>query len=276
MKERFAVSPNEIKRMTTTEIRENFLIETIFKADTVVWEYGHYDRMIVGGIMPVNKTLTLPEGAELHCGYFLERRELGLINIGGDGEVIVDGKPYSIASKDGMYIGKGVKEVSFKSMDKNNPGKFYFNSSPAHISFKTVKINFKDANPQHMGDIKTSNKRTIYQYVHPKVCESAQLVMGMTVLDEGNMWNTMPTHTHARRMESYFYFNMGNDARVFHMMGEPAETRHVVMANEQAILSPSWSIHSGVGTAAYTFIWAMAGENQDFTDMDFVAMDKLK
>ncbi|MCL2567215.1 MAG: 5-dehydro-4-deoxy-D-glucuronate isomerase [Alphaproteobacteria bacterium] len=276
MKERFEVSRNEVRRMTTDELREKFLIETIFKEDALIWEYSYYDRMIIGGVMPVNNSLSLPEGKAIACEYFLERREIGIINIGGDGEIVVDGAKYNLAAKDGMYIGKGAQEVNFKSLDKNNPSKFYFNSCPAHVSYKTVKINFTDSNPQQLGDIKTSNKRTIYQYVHPRVCESAQLLMGMTVLDDGNMWNTMPAHTHHRRMETYFYFNFQENARVFHFMGDPTETKHLLISNEQAIISPSWSIHCGCGTAAYTFIWAMAGENQDFTDMDFIPMDKLR
>ncbi|MDR0485064.1 MAG: 5-dehydro-4-deoxy-D-glucuronate isomerase [Alphaproteobacteria bacterium] len=276
MKERFEVSRQEVKRMTTAELRENFLIEVIFKEDTFIWEYSYYDRMIIGGIMPITKELSLPLGEEISCEYFLQRREIGVINIGGDGEIIVDGVNYNIANKDGIYIGCGVKEVIFKSLNKDNPSKFYFNSSPAHAKHETCKISLKDANKQHLGDIKNSNQRTIYQYIHPKVCKSSQLVMGLTILEEGNMWNTMPCHTHSRRMETYFYFNFQENSRVFHFMGEPTETKHLLIANEQAVISPSWSIHSGCGTSAYAFIWAMAGENQDFTDMDFIPMDVLK
>ncbi|MEG2587279.1 MAG: 5-dehydro-4-deoxy-D-glucuronate isomerase, partial [Cetobacterium sp.] len=213
---------------------------------------------------------------ELGSEFFLERRELGLINIGGSGKVILDGVEYKMASKDGLYVGMGVKEITFISDSAENPAKYYVNSAPAHVAYPTVKIDIANANAVHLGDLENSNKRTIFQYVHPAVCKSCQLLMGMTVLDPNNMWNTMPTHTHERRMEVYFYFNMDENTRVFHLMGQPHETRHIVMANEQAVISPSWSIHSGVGTKNYTFIWGMAGENQTFTDMDHIAMDQLR
>ncbi len=276
MKQRYEVNPEAVKRMNTDELRENFLVEEIFKADETIAEYTHYDRMILGGIMPVSKTLALPEGSSIAAEFFLQRREIGLINVGGAGVVVVDGKEYTIESKDGIYIGKGVKEVTFASKDAKNPAKFYFNSAPSHIEYPTVQIFFKDAQPVHLGDNVTSNKRTIYQYVHPAVCQSAQLLMGMTVLEEGNMWNTMPCHTHDRRMETYLYFDINEGSRVFHFMGEVNETRHLVIKESQAIVSPPWSIHSGVGTGAYTFIWAMAGENQDFKDMDMVPMEDLR
>ncbi|PKK96458.1 MAG: 5-dehydro-4-deoxy-D-glucuronate isomerase, partial [Tenericutes bacterium HGW-Tenericutes-3] len=208
--------------------------------------------------------------------FFLERRELGVINVGGPGFIKLDGTNYDMTERDGMYIGLGVKDVVFGSKDSANPAKFYINSSPAHRKFPTVHIPFKNANPNKLGSPKQLNERTIYQYVHPAVCESCQLVMGMTILSEGSVWNTMPCHTHERRMEVYFYFDMEADTRVFHFMGEPTETRHFVMANEQAVISPSWSIHSGVGTSKYTFIWGMCGENKTFGDMDFVNMSDLK
>ena len=208
--------------------------------------------------------------------YFLERREMGVINIGGQAVVTVDGEEYNLNKRDGLYIGKGNKEIRFKSVNKGEPAKLYVNSVPAHKEYPIVKIEIEKANPVKMGDNITSNKRTIYQYVHPNVCESCQLLMGLTMLEPGNVWNTMPCHTHERRMEVYFYFDMAEDTRVIHLMGEPTETRHLIVKNEQALISPSWSIHSGVGTSNYTFIWGMCGENQTFTDMDAVSMDMLR
>lgn len=274
--QRYEAGRNEVSRMTTKELRENFLIETVFVADEAKITYSHYDRMIVGGVMPVNKTVSLPEGKLIAAEYFLARREIGIINVGGKGTITVDGTVHTMEAKDGLYIGAGAKEVTFTSADAATPAKFYFNSAPAHITYPTVKIEAKNAQPNHLGDAMTSNKRTIYQYVHPAVCKTAQLLMGLTVLEPGNMWNTMPSHTHDRRMETYFYFDLTPNARVFHMMGEPTETRHLVMGEAQAAISPPWSIHSGVGTGAYTFIWAMAGENQEFTDMDMLTMDVLR
>lgn len=276
MKQYYHISPKEYVRMDTKELRENFLIETIFEKDKASIFYTHYDRMIVGGIMPISQEVSLPEGKLISSEYFLERREIGIINVGGSGELIADGTSYPMDNKDGIYIGRGIKKVSFKSKDSKNPAKFYYNSSPSHIEYPTVKITFKDAVPNPLGEDVLSNKRTIYQYVHPKVCQSAQLLMGLTILAPGNMWNTMPCHTHDRRMETYFYFDIKEGSKVFHLMGEPTETRHLVVGESQVALSPSWSIHSGVGTGAYTFIWAMAGENQDFTDMDFIDMETLR
>jgi 4-deoxy-L-threo-5-hexosulose-uronate ketol-isomerase len=273
---RYANHPEDSKKYTTEELRRHYLIENVFVNDEISLTYSHVDRIIAGGIMPVNKTLELVGGKELGSDFFLERREAGIINVGGDGVVYLDGEKHEVASRDGLYVGMGVKEVKFESVDSKNPAKFYLNSGPAHKSYPTVKINFKDANPVHLGDQANLNKRTIYQYVHPAVCESCQLVMGMTLLEPNNVWNTMPCHTHERRMEVYFYFDMEEDTRVFHLMGEPSETRHLVMKNEQAVISPSWSIHSGVATSNYTFIWGMVGENQTFTDMDHVAMKDLK
>ncbi|NIZ41019.1 5-dehydro-4-deoxy-D-glucuronate isomerase [Entomospira entomophila] len=276
MKQYYQISPKEFSRMNTQELRDNFLIETIFLENQATIAYTHYDRMIVGGVMPLDKEVSLPNGSLISAEYFLERREIGIINIGGEGSISIDGRTYPMVNKDGIYIGRGIKDVRFSSNDVNNPAKFYYNSAPAHIDYPTVKITFADAVPNPMGDPLLSNKRTIYQYVHPKVCQSAQLLMGLTMLEPGNMWNTMPAHTHDRRMESYFYFDLKEGSKVFHLMGEPTETRHIVVAETQAVVSPSWSLHSGVGTGAYTFIWAMAGENQDFTDMDHIAMDDLR
>jgi 4-deoxy-L-threo-5-hexosulose-uronate ketol-isomerase len=273
---RYGNHPEDSKHYTTEELRKHYLIETVFIADEANLVYSHVDRVIAGGIMPVNKEVKLEGSKELGADYFLARRELGIINIAGPGKVILDGTTYELNTNDGMYVGMGVKEITFISDDQTNPAKFYINSAPAHVSYPTVMINLEKANKVALGSNENSNKRTIFQYVHPNVCKSCQLVMGMTILDPCNMWNTMPAHTHERRMEVYFYFNMHGDNKVFHMMGEPKETRHIIMGNEQAVISPSWSIHSGVGTSNYTFIWGMAGENQEFTDMDHLSMDDLR
>ncbi len=273
---RYANHPGDSMHYTTEELREHYLVNTVFQDGKINLVYSHQDRIIAGGIMPTKKALALEASKDLGADYFLERRELGLINIGGAGTVTLDGETQEVGPRDGLYVGMGVKEVSFASKDPKNPAKFYINSSPAHKTYPTVKINFADANPVRLGEQENLNKRTIYQYVHPAVCESCQLVMGMTLLEPNNVWNTMPCHTHERRMEVYFYFDMDENTRVFHLMGEPDETRHIVMKNEQAVISPSWSIHSGVGTSNYTFIWGMCGENQTFTDMDHVPMDELQ
>lgn len=267
---RYSSSNKDAKNYDTKRLREEFHIEGLFQEDDIKLVYTHYDRMIAGSIFPVNKELQIETGKEIGAEFFLERRELGIINIGGKGIVLLDGQDYELDKRDGLYVGMGTKEVSFKSFDAKNPAKFYINSAPAHTTYPTVKINIKDANPVKLGTTSELNKRTIYQYVHPNVCKSCQLVMGMTILDEGSVWNTMPTHTHDRRMEVYFYFDMDEDAMVFHMMGEAKETRHIIMRNEEAVISPSWSIHTGVGTKKYTFIWGMVGENQTFTDMDHI------
>lgn len=273
---RYSNHPNDSKNYTTDQLREAYLISEVFKKDTISFTYSHYDRIIAGGVMPVEKVLELEASNELGVDFFLERREMGVINVGGPGKVSLDGKIYNITPRDGLYVGAGIKEIKFESLDNNNPAKFYINSAPAHNTYPIVEIKFSSANPVKLGDDKNLNKRTIYQYVHPAVCKSCQLVMGMTVLEPGSVWNTMPCHTHERRMEVYFYFDMSDDTRVFHMMGEPAETRHIVMKNEQAVISPSWSIHSGVATSNYTFIWGMCGENITFNDMDHVTMETLK
>ncbi|MCL2416210.1 MAG: 5-dehydro-4-deoxy-D-glucuronate isomerase, partial [Defluviitaleaceae bacterium] len=226
--------------------------------------------------MPVDSVLTLTAGAEMGVDSFFERREGGIINIGGEGIINIDADVYEMGFQDGLYIGMGAKEIAFRAVDPKNPPKFYFNSCPAHFPHPNTLVTLADAKKVHLGEDAQSNKRTINQYVHPDVCKSCQLVMGMTILAPNNMWNTMPAHTHERRMEAYFYFDMAENARVVHLMGEPNETRHIIIKNEQAVLSPSWSIHSGVGTSRYTFIWGMCGENITFTDMDFVDMANLK
>lgn len=276
MKTIYAHHPDDVKNYTTDKLREQFLMEKVFIEDSIQLTYSHVDRIIYGGAMPVEKALTIEAGKELAAEYFLERREMGVINVGGDGKVKLDGKEYEINSRDGLYIGKGTKDIVFESKDAGNPARFYINSCPAHHSYPTVKVGLDNAIARPMGADESMNKRTIYQFIHPDVLESCQLSMGMTMLEKGSGWNTMPCHTHERRMEVYFYFDMEEDTRVFHMMGQPQETRHIVMANEQAVLSPSWSIHAGAGTNNYTFIWGMCGENIDFDDMQFVDMKDLR
>lgn len=273
---RYANHPGDAKYYTTEENREHYLIDQVFKADEIMFTYSHVDRIIAGGIMPVTDKVAIGTTKELGVDYFLERREMGVINVGGRGSITLDGIKYDLNNKDGLYVGMGIKDVSFESDDSNDPAKFYINSAPAHKSYPIVKIEIEKANPLKLGDDANLNKRTIYQYVHPAVCESCQLVMGLTMLEKGSVWNTMPCHTHERRMEVYFYFDMAEETRVFHFMGEPNETRHIIMKNEEAVISPSWSIHSGVATSSYTFIWGMVGENQTFHDMDHVAMADLK
>lgn len=276
MRNLYAHHPEDVKNYNTEKLRDQFLMENVFAADKIEFTYSHVDRIIFGGAMPVKKALPLTAGKELAASFFLERREMGVINIGGDGKVVLDGEDYEIKQKEALYIGKGTKEIVFESVDPSNPAKFYINSCPAHKKYPTVKITLENAIARHLGEDTSMNKRTIYQFIHPDVLDSCQLSMGMTMLEEGSGWNTMPCHTHERRMEVYFYFNMDEDTRVFHLMGQPSETRHIVMSNEQAVLSPSWSIHSGAGTKNYTFIWGMCGENQDFDDMDHVAMSELR
>ncbi|MGB4439115.1 MAG: 5-dehydro-4-deoxy-D-glucuronate isomerase [Sedimentibacter sp.] len=276
MKIYYACHADDVKKYNTDELRKYFLMNEVFKSDEVLLSYSHVDRIIFGGAMPVEKSLKLEAADELRAEYFLQRRELGTINIGGDGRVIVDGQVYEINKHDALYIGKGAKEIIFESIDLNQPAKFYINSCPAHHSYSTRKISYEEANHIELGSQETVNERTLNQYIHPSVLDTCQLSMGMTSLHKGNAWNTMPTHTHERRMEVYFYFDMDENARVFHMMGQPNETRHIVLKNDQAVISPSWSIHSGVGTGSYTFIWGMCGENQDFDDMDHIEMEFLR
>ena len=273
---RYSNHPNDVKHYTTDELVEHFLIPQVFFGDEINLVYSHNDRIIAGGAMPLTKGLTLESGKELASNYFLELRELGAINIGGPGYIMLDGEKFEMNYQDGIYVGRGTKDVTFYSVDPANPAKFYINSSPAHKTYPTVHIPLEKANKVHLGDAANLNVRTINQYVHPAVCESCQLVMGMTILAPGSVWNTMPCHTHARRMEVYFYFNMDQDNFVVHLMGAPTETRHLIVRNEQAVISPSFSIHSGVATTNYIFIWGMCGENQTFTDMDHVANKDLR
>ena len=273
---RYSNHPDDSKYYTTEELREHYLIENVFVADEIALTYSHQDRMIAGGAMPVNGELKLGSTKELGTEFFLERREMGIINVGGKGTVVLDGKEYELNFKDGIYVGMGTKEIVFKSDDKSNPAKFYINSCPAHKTYPTVYITKDMAVHRPLGTEENMNKRVVNQYVNPAVCESCQLAMGMTELAVGSSWNTMPSHTHERRMEVYFYFELEGDNVVFHMMGQPQETRHIIMHNEQAVISPSWSIHSGTATSNYTFIWGMCGENQTYDDMDTISNLDLK
>lgn len=275
MEIRNAANPNDVKHYTTDRLRNDFLIQGLFQPGEIKTIYSHIDRIITGSACPV-KSMTLEAGKEIRASYFLERREMGIINIGPKGTVTVDGTAYELDTKDGLYIGMGSKEIVFSSADSKNPAKFYFNSAPAHKTYPTVLIKPENCIRVELGSLEESNHRVITKYILPGQVESCQLVMGMTSLKPGSVWNTMPCHTHDRRMEVYLYFELPENAVVFHYMGEPTETRHVVMRNEEAIISPSWSIHAASGTQAYTFIWGMVGENQDFDDMDAVAMKDLR
>ncbi len=277
---RYSAHPRDVKRYTTQELREEFLIEDLYRPDQVAAVYSHVDRMVTLGCMPVKETVSIDKGIDVWANfgtrYFLERREAGMFNIGGEGTVTVDGTVYELGYKDCLYITMGAREVLFASKDGNKPAKFYMVSAPAHRAYETKLLKIADAAKKPLGDAATSNKRVINQFIHPDVLKTCQLSMGMTVLEEGSVWNTMPAHTHERRMEVYMYFEVPEDQVVFHMMGQGQETRHIVMRNEQAVISPSWSIHAGAGTASYTFIWAMGGENQAFDDMDVIPTTELK
>lgn len=278
---RYSCNQRDFKRYTTEETRNEFLIEKLFVADEVISVYSHVDRMVTLGAMPVKGNISIEKGMDVWKNfgtqYFLERREIGMFNVGtSSGKVTVDGIVYELGCKDCLYITKGAKEVIFSSDDKKNPAKFYMVSAPAHTSYETRLIKISDAAKRPLGSLETSNKRVINQFIHPDVLKTCQLSMGMTVLEPGSVWNTMPAHTHERRMEVYFYFDIPKNNVVFHMMGEGNETRHIVMQNEQAVISPSWSIHAGAGTSNYTFIWAMGGENQEFDDMDTIPTTELR
>lgn len=276
MELRFQNSPAETKTMTTEQLRENFHIPGLMQDDTIQLVYSHYDRVIIGGVKPVSKTVELPNHPELRAEYFLERRELGVINVGGAGTVTADGVDYTLDKLGCVYLGKGTKAVSFKSTDKKAPAIFYLLSAPAHQTYPNTHYTKEQASPVAMGDISTSNKRTIYKYIHLDGIKSCQLVMGLTVLEQGSVWNSVPPHTHTRRMEVYFYFDVPESQRIFHFMGEPQQTRHIVMTNYDAVISAPWSVHFGCGTSNYGFIWGMAGENQTFTDMDPAPVAELK
>lgn len=280
MEVRPGANQRDVKLYDTERLRNDFLIENLFAADEIKSVYSQIDRIIICSAMPVSKELKLEAGDELRAKYFLERREMGVINIGGTGTIILDGKEYAMRYRDGIYVGMGTKEISFKSDDAANPAKFYINSAPAHMTYPTVFIDpDKDIKPENkleLGTLEDANHRILRKYILPGQVESCQLEMGITTLEPGSVWNTMPCHTHDRRMEVYLYFEMPEDALVFHYMGEPTETRHIIMRSEEAVISPSWSIHCASATHAYAFVWGMVGENQDFDDMDAVDLKDLK
>lgn len=273
---RYASSPEEVKAMDTRQLRETFLIEVLFEPDTVRWTYSHYDRYMAGGIHPVKESLKLDTLNQLKSDYFLERRELGIINVGGPGTVRIDGQVIDLDYKDALYVGRGNREVEFSSKDPSSPAKFYVNSAPAHREYPVKKVSKKDAEVVTLGSLETANHRTINKLLVNSTVQTCQLQMGMTELKPGSVWNTMPAHTHDRRMEVYFYFELPEAQSVCHFMGQPQETRHLWMQNEQAVISPPWSVHAGSGTSNYTFIWGMAGENLDYDDMDKCAINELR
>lgn len=287
MEVRTACSPNDMKHYTTERLREEFLIQNLFEADKINLVYSHIDRIITGAAVPVSEKLALTAGDELRAEYFLQRREMGLINIGGNGIITIDGRVYEVNARDGMYIGRGSRDITFESKDASNPAKFYLNSAPAHKEYPTVLIKLegeasegvvivKDENKVECGSLEESNHRVINKYIVTGQVDTCQISMGLTKLFPGSVWNTMPAHTHDRRMEVYMYFDVDDDAFVMHYMGEPQETRHIIMHNEEAVINPSWSIHSGCGSKAYTFIWGMCGENQDYADQDFIENKDLR
>lgn len=277
---RYSTNQRDVKRYTTEELRKEFLIETLFVPDQVTATYSHVDRIVVLGAMPTDSPLDL--AATLDCrknfgvDYFLQRRELGIINIGGPAQVTADGQSFRLEHLDTLYVSMGTRQVTLTSENPAEPAKLYMCSTPAHKPCPTTFISMEKAAKRHLGSQSSSNERTINQLIHPDVLETCQLLMGCTILDEGNVWNTMPAHTHERRMEVYMYFKIPENNVVFHYMGEPTETRHIIMHNEQAVISPSWSIHAGSGTASYAFIWAMCGENQEFDDMDNLSTMDLR
>ena len=276
MTQRYAIGPRETAALNSAELRENFLLENLFVAGAVELVYTHYDRMVVGGAVPTAGALALPCPENLKAGYFLERRELGILNIGAAGTVTVDGQAYQLGNQDCLYVGRGAQQVTFASADAAQPAKYYLLSTPAHATYPTTRLTQAEATPVTMGTAETANQRTIYKYIYNEGLASCQLVMGLTKLHPGSVWNTMPAHTHDRRMEAYLYFDLPKGQRVLHLMGQPQETRHLWVAEGQAILSPPWSVHAGCGTAGYTFIWGMGGENQEYTDMDAVAITDLR
>lgn len=276
LQSRYAASPQEVRQLDTAGLRAQFLIDSVFERNRIVLVYSHYDRLIIAGAMPVRQSIGLPNPDELKADYFLERREMGILNVGGKGSVTVDGTRYELDRLDCLYVGKGIREVSFESADPNQPAQFYLLSAPAHRPCPTRLMTSAEASPVDLGSRETANERTIFKYIHLDGIESCQLVMGLTVLKPGSVWNTMPAHTHDRRMEAYLYFDVPDNQCIMHFMGQPTETRHLVVTDRQAIISPPWSIHSGCGTSSYSFIWGMAGENQQFTDMDAVAIHALR
>jgi len=268
MEQRYATSPEQIPGMDTAELRRRYLVPGLFVDDEANAVYTHHDRVVLLGAKPVTGPVVLPTFPEIRSEYFLEHREAGVVNVGGSGTVTVDGTTYDLAHGSCLYLGRGARDVTFVSADATTPARFYVVSAPAHTAYPTTLVEAGQGTVRELGDALTSNRRTLNQYIHENGVRSCQVVMGVTTLHPGSMWNTMPAHTHDRRMEAYLYFDLPDDARVVHLLGRPDETRHLVVGNEEAIISPSWSVHSGVGTASYSFVWAMAGENQSFDDMD--------
>jgi 4-deoxy-L-threo-5-hexosulose-uronate ketol-isomerase len=273
---RYAAHPMDVKKYDTEKLRNEFLISRIFEADEIILVYSLYDRYVVGGAMPVNRELKVESPDELKSGQFLERREMGIINVGGDAVVTAGGKKWQVGYKEALYLGKGTENVSFSSVNNTNPAKLYINSAPAHHAYPSAKVTKAEAEIAELGSAEASNHRVVNKLIVNSVIKTCQLQMGMTELKTGSVWNTMPVHTHNRRMEAYFYFEVPEKQAICHFMGDPDETRHIWMKNEQAVLSPSWSIHSAAGTSNYTFIWGMAGENLDYGDMDMRQPDTLK
>lgn len=268
MEIRFAVGPEETKQFDTKKLADNFLVQNLMVSGQLKLVYTHYDRMMIGGVVPVKKTLVLSNHPELRAEYFLERREMGIINVGGKGIITADGKKYQLDKLSCLYLGKGTKKVSFVSIAAKSPAMFYILSAPAHAVYPNTMYSKEQASPVDLGAAETANKRTVYKYIHLDGIKSCQLVMGLTVMAPGSVWNSVPPHTHTRRMEVYFYFDLPAEQRIMHFMGNPVETRHMVMANNEAVISPPWSTHFGCGTTNYGFIWGMAGENLVYTDMD--------
>lgn len=275
MEIRYAHSPQETAGMDTDTLRQHFLVQQLMQPDKINLVYSHYDRVIIGGAKPLAKKISLPNPAELRANYFLERREMGIINVGGKGTVTADGKKYGLDKLDALYLGKGTQKVSFASASQKAPALFYLLAAPAHHAYPAALCTRLQAMPVELGETATANRRTVYKYIHLDGIKSCQLVMGLTVLAEGSVWNSIPPHTHTRRMEVYFYFDVADAHRVIHFMGQPQQTRHLVMANHEAVISPPWSTHFGCGTANYGFIWGMAGENLVYTDMDAAPVNSL-
>jgi 4-deoxy-L-threo-5-hexosulose-uronate ketol-isomerase len=268
---RYPTHPEQIPQLDTAALRRLHLLEDLFQPGKARLVLSHVERMLIGGVLPQADPVVIEAGPGQYTEVALDRREWGIVNIGGAGRVIVDGQTHPLKSRDGLYVGMGAVKLEFVSESAQEPARFYLVSTPAHARYETVRIPVEKAMPKRLGGAATSNDRTIYQYVNPAICKSSQLLLGLTELEPGSVWNTMPCHRHNRRSEAYFYFGLAPEHRVFHFMGEPQETRHIVVANEQAVISPPWSIHTGVGTARYSFIWAMGGENQDYGDMAAIA-----
>lgn len=274
--QRYEASPREVERMNTQELRNDFLVPGLFVAGEINFVYSHYDRMVMGGAVPTTAAIELPRYETLKSEFFLQRREMGIINIGGQGTIQADGETYKLENLSCLYLGKDTKSVSFQSASADEPAQFYLFSAPAHQTFPNRLFTKEDAAPVTLGAPATANRRTIYKYIHDAGINSCQVVMGLTVLADGSVWNTMPAHTHDRRSEVYLYFDIPEEQGVMHFMGQPTETRHLWVNDREAVISPPWSIHAGSGTASYSFIWAMAGENKDFTDMDFFALKDMR